>query len=114
MTSKVPFFYLFSMFVCFFSSQNFSYAVDLGTGGKIFVNNCSVCHNGGNNIIIPEKNLKKDTLEANGMNTKSAISYQVLNGKNGMPAFGGRLTETEIEEVAEYVLEQSRINFKNN
>jgi hypothetical protein len=30
----------------------------------------------GNNIIIPEKNLKK-TLEANGMNTISAISYQV-------------------------------------
>ena len=29
--------------------------------------------------IIPEKNLKKETLEANGMNTKSAIAYQVLN-----------------------------------
>jgi hypothetical protein len=37
----------------------------------------------GNNIIIPEKNLKKETLEANGMNTISAISYQVINGKNG-------------------------------
>jgi cytochrome c6 len=50
----------------------------------------------GNNIIIPEKNLK-ETLEANGMNTISAISYQVINGKNGMPAFGGRLTEKKLK-----------------
>jgi hypothetical protein len=43
-----------------------------------FANNCSVCHLG-NNIIIPEKNLK--TLEANGMNTIISISYQVINEK---------------------------------
>ena len=44
------------------------------------------------------------------MNTIEAIMYQVTNGKNGMPAFGGfagRLTETEIEEIASYVLEKS-------
>jgi hypothetical protein len=34
------------------------------------------------------KRILKETLEANGMNTISAISYQVINGKNGMPAFG--------------------------
>ena len=88
-------------------------AVNLDKGESIFLNNCAVCHNGGNNIIIPEKNLKKETLEANGMNTKSAIAYQVLNGKNGMPAFGGRLKETEIEAVAIYVLEESAKDFKN-
>ena len=82
-------------------------------GESIFLNNCAVCHNGGNNIIIPEKNLKKETLEANGMNTKSAIAYQVLNGKNGMPAFGGRLKESEIEAVAIYVLDESSRDFKN-
>jgi hypothetical protein len=49
----------------------------------------------GNNIIIPEKN-KKETLEANGMNTISAISIK-FNGKNGMPAFGGRLTEKKLK-----------------
>jgi cytochrome c6 len=47
------------------------------------------------------------------MNTKTAISYQVINGKNGMPAFGGRLKETEIEAVAIYVLEESLKDFKN-
>ena len=28
-------------------------------GEELFNNNCSVCHLGGNNVIIPEKNLKK-------------------------------------------------------
>jgi len=83
------------------------------TGKEIFQANCSVCHIGGTNIIIPEKNLKKNSLEANGMNSLNAISYQIINGKNGMPAFGGRLKESEIEAVAIYVLEQSGKNFKN-
>jgi cytochrome c6 len=71
------------------------HAQSLENGEKVFANNCSVIW--GNNIIIPEKNLKKETLEANGMNTISAISYQVINGKNGMPAFGGRLTEKKLK-----------------
>jgi mono/diheme cytochrome c family protein len=44
------------------------------------------------------------------MNTISAISYQVINGKNGMPAFGG-LTEKEIEDVATYVLQKKPEKF---
>ena len=83
------------------------------TGEILFKNNCSVCHLGGNNIIIPEKNLKGKTLAANGMNSVSAISYQILNGKNGMPAFGGRLQETEIKEIATYVLKEASTKFEN-
>ena len=107
-------FSFFSIYLCFFlfSAKN-SDATTFEKGEKIFKNNCIVCHAGGNNIIIPEKNLKKETLEANGMNTTTAISYQVLNGKNGMPAFGGRLKEKEIEAVAIYVLEESLKDFKN-
>lgn len=85
--------------------------IDLGK--QIFFSNCIICHYQGNNIIIPEKNLRKETLEANGMNTISSITYQVLNGKNGMPAFGGKLNEIEIEQVAIYVLEESKENFKD-
>jgi|TARA_Y100000813_G_scaffold11750_1_gene8182 cytochrome c6 len=80
-------------------------------GEELFNNNCSVCHLGGNNIIIPEKNLKFETLEANGMNTTSAIKYQIINGKNGMPAFGGRLKEIEIEQIAKYVLDNAKTKF---
>ena len=88
-------------------------SISIEKGEKLFNNNCSVCHLGGNNIIIPEKNLKLETLEANGMNTVNAINYQVINGKNGMPAFGGRLKEEDIEQIAYYVLESTKNKFKN-
>jgi cytochrome c6 len=104
----IAFFFLF-----FFSIFQKVEAKNLELGKEIFLSNCSVCHLGGNNIIIPEKNLKKETLETNGMNNVNAIIYQVTNGKNGMPAFGGRLQENEIENVANYVLEESLKNFKN-
>jgi cytochrome c6 len=92
------------VFVIITNSSNVK-AVD--NGEKLFSKNCSACHLDGNNIIIPEKNLAKETLKENGMDSISAISYQILNGKNGMPAFGGRLTEEEIEKIATYVLETS-------
>ena len=71
-------FSFFSIYLCFFLfiAKN-SNATTFEKGEKIFKNNCIVCHAGGNNIIIPEKNLKKETLEANGMNTTTAITYQV-------------------------------------
>jgi len=82
-------------------------AADLDNGERIFSANCTACHTGGNNVIMPEKTLKKDALETNGMNSIDAISYQVTNGKNAMPAFGGRLADGDIEDVANYVLSQS-------
>lgn len=88
-----------------FSSQVL--AADIENGERIFTANCAACHAGGNNVIMPEKTLKKDALEANGMNAVSAITYQVTNGKNAMPAFGGRLSDSDIEDVANYVLSQS-------
>ena len=88
-------------------APNFAMAADLENGERIFSANCSACHAGGNNVIIPEKTLKKDVLEANGMNSVNAITYQVTNGKNAMPAFGGRLDDSDIEDVANYVLSQS-------
>nr|YP_010444095.1 cytochrome c553 [Haramonas pauciplastida]UTE94982.1 cytochrome c553 [Haramonas pauciplastida] len=84
-----------------------TFAADIENGEKIFTANCSACHAGGNNVIMPEKTLQKDVLEANGMNSISAITYQVTNGKNAMPAFGGRLDDLDIEDVANYVLSQS-------
>jgi cytochrome c6 len=99
------FVFFFFLFNC--SSVN---AVDLQLGQKLFENNCNVCHYKGNNLIIPEKNLKKETLEMNGMDNIDSIIYQITNGKNGMPAFGGRLSENEIENIAEYVLSDLAFN----
>jgi cytochrome c6 len=105
-----PFF--ISSFSLFFISPNINWEEKQNVekyqkGQKLFFANCNVCHMDGKNLIIPEKNLKKETLEINGMNTLNAIVYQITNGKNGMPAFGGRLIESEIEEIAFYVLQQS-------
>jgi cytochrome c6 len=82
-------------------------ASDIQAGEQIFSANCAACHAGGNNAIMPDKTLKKDVLEENGMNNLSAITTQVTNGKNAMPAFGGRLAEEDIDNVANYVLTQA-------
>ena len=95
-------------FFFFISTNPFELGLKpLATGQELFQIHCLSCHQNNGNSIIPEKNLKKDTLESNGMTTISAISYQILNGKNGMPAFGDRLQDNEIEQIASFVLEQA-------
>jgi cytochrome c6 len=100
---KILFFFFFIIFP--------SYALNLEKGKTLFNLNCTACHQKGENLIIPEKNLKKEILQANGMYSLNAIKYQILNGKNGMPAFGGRLKEQEIEEIANYIIIRSEKNF---
>jgi cytochrome c6 len=41
------------------------------------------------------------------MYSADAIMTQVTNGKNAMPAFGGRLSGDDIANVAAYVLSQA-------
>lgn len=88
-------------------SSSVASATDLDNGEQIFTANCSACHIGGNNLIMPEKTLKSDILANNNMNSIEAITNQVKNGKNAMPAFGGRLSDEDISNVAKYVLDQS-------
>jgi cytochrome c6 len=87
----------------FFSAPAFADA-DIATGAKVFSANCAACHNGGMNVVNAAKNLKLETLKQYGMDSKDAIITQVINGKNGMPAFKGRLNQDQIESVAAYVL----------
>jgi len=83
-------------------------AADAATGAKIFSTNCAACHRGGGNVVLTNKTLKQDALEKYGMNSLVAIVSQVTNGKNAMPAFKGRLNPAQIEDVANYVLEQAK------
>jgi cytochrome c6 len=93
---------------------SFSFPLErLDSAQILFSKNCGVCHPNGKNLIIPEKNLRKQSLEANGMNSKFAIIYQVRNGKNGMPAFGDRLDQKDLETISEYILFQSQFHFEN-
>ena len=88
-----------------------SFAADAAHGGQIFSANCAACHMGGGNVVNAERTLKQDALEAYLANYasdhESAIAYQVTNGKNAMPAFGGKLSEGYIADVAAYVEEMS-------
>lgn len=82
-------------------------APDLAAGAGIFTANCSGCHLGGKNVIMPDKTLQKAALEKYAMNSIEAITTQVTNGKGAMPAFKGRLTDEQISNVAAYVLDKS-------
>ena len=88
-----------------------SWASDASKGAGIFSANCNACHMGGKNVVSAQKTLSKDSLAqylANyDKNPLEAIKYQVTNGKAAMPAFTGRLTAEQIEDVATYVLAQS-------
>lgn len=82
-------------------------AGDAASGSKIFSANCAACHAGGRNVINAAKTLNKDALEKYEMNSIEAITYQVNNGKNAMPAFKDRLSDAQIDDVAAYVLSQA-------
>lgn len=89
-----------------------AFAADLENGATVFAGNCAACHAGGNNVIQNEKTLRKDALEqylSGGLKPESIVT-QVTNGKNAMPAFGGRLDEEEITDVAAYVYDQASNN----
>jgi cytochrome c6 len=103
---------LLSIFCVFLTAMTLifvqpAWAGDSASGAKIFSANCAACHAGGKNIVNGAKTLRKGDLEKYAMNSIEAITTQVNNGKNAMPAFKGRLTDAEIEDVATYVLSQS-------
>lgn len=93
--------------ICF-SNNSSVLAANIEEGEKIFTANCAACHAGGNNVIMPAKTLKIEALEEFGMNSIDAITTQVTNGKNAMPSFQGRLNSEDINNVANYVLTQSK------
>lgn len=92
-----------------------SSAGDVMAGEQIFRSNCAACHSGGTNVIMPEKTLEKAALEQYlyGGRSEESIVRQVTNGKNAMPAFGGRLREEEIENVASYVIAKSEAGWNS-
>lgn len=89
------------------SSSNSEVTVNLERGAQIFQNNCAVCHIGGKNLIVPDKNLSLDALHRYGKDSIAAIVKQVTYGKGVMPAFGEGLSTEDITNVATYVLDQS-------
>jgi cytochrome c6 len=82
------------------------FAADPTAGEIIFNANCAGCHAGGHNVIVADHDLTRAAIEkfmTGGFN-EAAVMYQVTNGKNAMPAFGGRLSKIDIENVASFVI----------
>lgn len=80
---------------------------DAAAGGAVFNANCASCHAGGRNLVQANKSLSKADLEKYDMHSVEAITTQVTNGKNAMPSFRGRLSEAQIQDVADYVLSKA-------
>lgn len=73
----------------------------------LFADNCAACHQaGGNGVIGSYPNLLDDDWLWGG--SYDAIHASINNGRNGfMPAFNKTLDETQLDDVAEYVLSLS-------
>jgi len=87
------------------------FAADAAHGAQIFSANCAACHIGGGNVVNGQRTLQQSDLDAYlmgyGEGHEAAIVTQVTNGKNAMPAFGGKLSDTDIADVAAYVEQQA-------
>lgn len=81
-------------------------------GAKVFADNCSPCHEGGNNSVESDKTLKLAALKANGFNGVPDIKKRVEEGKGVMPVFKDQLKAAEIEAVANYVWERAQKDWK--
>lgn len=105
--SRVAIVLLLAVGCCLGWSQG-AQAEDLAAGKQIFDSKCASCHAGGNNIVNPAKTLKAADLEKYGMNSMDVIINQVTNGKPPMPSFKGQLSDQDMQNVAAYVLSQSK------
>nr|ARW68618.1 cytochrome c553 [Palisada sp.] len=85
-------------------------SVNLEAGEQVFTANCAGCHAGGNNLVVTDKTLKIDALQKYSKDSVDAIVTQVTNGNGGMPAFGNNLDDDQIQNVANYVLNQAKTN----
>lgn len=74
----------------------------------LFEVHCAGCHLNGGNIIRRGKNLKLKALTQNKVDTVGAIATLITNGKNNMSAYRDKLSASEIQALAKYVLSQAQ------
>ena len=83
------------------------------TGAVIFETKCAACHANGGNVLNPQKTLDAKALEKFKYNEQAAVVQLLKNGKGQMPKYQGaippisRLSDEDIEAVAQYVLDTS-------
>jgi mono/diheme cytochrome c family protein len=80
-------------------------AVDPAKGRELFSNwSCGSCHAladaGGTGHVGP-------ALDGNRNLSKSLVVDRVTNGQGQMPAFGGQMTDEEIAQISDYIVQYS-------
>jgi mono/diheme cytochrome c family protein len=73
------------------------------SGKKIFTGNCGVCHTLAAAGTKGQRGPNLDDLKPD----VATVQRQVINGGGGMPAFNGRLSQQQIDAVANYVAQQA-------
>lgn len=73
--------------------------VSAAAGKVVFTSNCASCHTLADADATGSVGPNLDDLQPD----EETVKNQVTNGGGGMPAFGGQLSETQIESVATYV-----------
>lgn len=83
------------------------------SSSALFEVHCAGCHPNGANIIRRGKSLKQRALKRHGYESAEAIATLITNGKGLMSAYGDRLTEQDIDALANYVIEQAAVNWRS-
>ncbi len=108
---------IFTICLSFFIPHNLSAIAQSNlvslSGEQVFEVHCAGCHVNGGNILRRGKNLRTKALHKYGYDSVDTITEIVSYGKNNMSAYNDRLSETEIKNVAEYVLSQAENNWKS-
>ena len=96
------------------SAQQANYPADQVDARGLFVENCIVCHgkNGRahvfHGILLGAQNLTDNKWQAE--TSDAEILHAIRTGPSVMPAFGKKLSETEIEALAVYVRSLKQTN----
>ena len=96
------------------SAQQANYPADQVDARGLFVENCIVCHgkNGRahvfHGILLGAQNLTDNKWQAE--TSDAEILHAIKTGPSVMPAFGKKLSETEIQALAAYVRSLKQTN----
>ena len=93
---------IFSLFIL----TSVASAADAAAGKTVFTQKCAMCHGADASGNTPMgKNLKIKDLRSPEVQKQSHSDLEgiVRNGKNKMPAFKGKLTDPQIDNVLAYI-----------
>jgi cytochrome c6 len=81
---------------------------DITEGKRLFLKHCALCHPNGQNVVNPDKTLRKKDLDKNGLSTINSLVRYMKNPGQGMPKLvheNQEITKDQARGVAAYILD---------